>query len=403
MDSTDLDELDELSSVSPKPESRRLLDSFNSPGSDDEEGTSLQDLEVHNKSDKSNFYDHIEDDTRLESTSSTTLGSSSQEPTSATYPNIMTGGTDDDTSEPISSSASVNQTDTTEDLERQTTRIKLTTRQRIMNIVHHLVPIKQTYERINNGLTTGRMQTNTPGRFIGQGTDGVFRNLMAKPDTESTRQEQEIHPPSYEEAAADATPEYWESAVIAPMYEDEVFVEGLPVGNMANFVWNGLVTVAFQFVGFVLCYLLHTSHAAKQGSRAGLGITFILYGYQMIPSNFGHSDRVPDRYEPNDPNSYDIDKMSKTSSENLDTYNSHLFQQHATDPSSPIPSPTSTPYFAYGIIAFGVFIILKSIVDYYKVKQIERAILSPPSNNPVTVNTTTDNVETYEEPDTGHA
>ncbi|KAK6459204.1 uncharacterized protein RJT20DRAFT_124391 [Scheffersomyces xylosifermentans] len=284
------------------------------------------------------------------------------------------------------------------DLESQTTPARMTTKSRILNVLNHLVPIKQTYERINNGLSTGRMQSNTPGRFIGQGTDGVFRNLMAKPDTDANRQEQENNPPSYEEAAADATPEYWESTVISPMYEDEVFVEGLPVGNIANFVWNGLVTVAFQFVGFVLCYLLHTSHAAKQGSRAGLGITFIFYGWGMVPSNFGHADKVPGRYEPQDPNSYDIDKSSSISSTTVDTYNSG-FQQHS-EGSSSLLTNSSAPYIAYGIIAFGLFIIIKSVVDYYRVKQMERVILSPP-NRAATVTSTTENVHNFGEEDEG--
>lgn len=266
---------------------------------------------------------------------------------------------------------------------------RLTTVQRIKNVFHHFVPIKQTYERINNGLTTGRMQTNSPGRFIGRGTDGVFRNLMAKPDTESNRIDLENNPPSYEEAAADATPEYWESTVISPMYEDEVFVEGLPVGNVANFVWNGLVTVAFQFVGFILCYLLHTSHAAKQGSRAGLGITFVVYGYGMVPSNFGNSRKVPQRYEPNDPDSFDIHRSSPINNGGVtDTYQSNL--------NSGIEDPTkledsSAPYFAYGLIAFGLFITIKSFADYYRVKQMERVILSAPSQPSVT---TTERTET---------
>ncbi len=42
-----------------------------------------------------------------------------------------------------------------------------------------------------------------------------------------------------------------------------------------------LVSVSFQFVGFLLTYLLHTTHAAKLGSRAGLGITLIQYGFSM--------------------------------------------------------------------------------------------------------------------------
>ena len=37
----------------------------------------------------------------------------------------------------------------------------------------------------------------------------------------------------------------------------------------------------FQFVGFMLTYLLHTTHAAKLGSRAGFGITLIQYGFAM--------------------------------------------------------------------------------------------------------------------------
>lgn len=42
-----------------------------------------------------------------------------------------------------------------------------------------------------------------------------------------------------------------------------------------------LVSVAFNFLGFVLTYLLHTTHAAKFGSRAGLGVTLIQYGWAL--------------------------------------------------------------------------------------------------------------------------
>ncbi|KAL7666838.1 Metal homeostatis protein BSD2 [[Candida] zeylanoides] len=267
----------------------------------------------------------------------------------------------------------------------------LSARQRLLNVLHRLLPVRQTYERINNGLTTGRMQANVPGNFVGHGTDGVFRNLMAKPDTESNRLEVETHPPSYDEAAADATPEYWESSVISPMYEDEVFVEGLPVGNLANFVWNALVSVAFQFVGFVLCYLLHTSHAAKQGSRAGLGITFVVYGYTMIPNNFGHADRIPDRFQPADPNYFGTDKnMSLGKDGGVDSYNSGLFQQNP-DMLADIYE-NRTPYFAYGVIAFGIFMVIKAMVDFWRVKQIEHAILAP-NSSPQETHTATEHSE----------
>ncbi|KAG8203460.1 hypothetical protein GWM34_01596 [Candida africana] len=287
-----------------------------------------------------------------------------------------------------------------EDLELQTPP-RLTTKQRIQRVLHHFFPVRQTYERINNGLTTGRMQTNN-GRFIGQGTDGVFRNLMAKPDTEEMRQQQELNPPSYEEAAADASPEYWELTMISPMYEDEVFVQGLPVGNIANFVWNALVSVAFQFVGFILCYLLHTSHAAKQGSRAGLGINLIMYGWNLVPQNFGHPDKLPKKYQPENPNDFDINKSTKISGK-VDGYNSGIFIQNSNADTKDsnggdwLGGSGSASYVAYGLIAFGLFIILKSLVDYYRVKQLERAILNPPSNMPVNTNSITGVVDEIDE------
>jgi hypothetical protein len=42
-----------------------------------------------------------------------------------------------------------------------------------------------------------------------------------------------------------------------------------------------LVSISFQFVGFLLTYLLHTTHAARLGSRAGLGVTLIQYGFAL--------------------------------------------------------------------------------------------------------------------------
>jgi len=38
------------------------------------------------------------------------------------------------------------------------------------------------------------------------------------------------------------------------------------------------ISFFFQFIGFLVTYLLHTTHAARYGSRAGLGLTLIQYG-----------------------------------------------------------------------------------------------------------------------------
>ncbi|OBA22336.1 hypothetical protein METBIDRAFT_25035, partial [Metschnikowia bicuspidata var. bicuspidata NRRL YB-4993] len=263
------------------------------------------------------------------------------------------------------------------DLERQGAAQpgRLSAASRLKNVVNYLFPFKQTYERLNNGISTGRLQLNAPGRFVGQGTDGVFRNLMAKPDTEENRMEQEQHPPTYDEAAADSSPEYWEATMISPMYEDEVFVHGLPVGNIANFVWNVLVSVAFQLVGFMLCYLLHTSHASKQGTRAGLGITILMYGYNVIPANFGRPDKVPTRYEPSDPNLFDISKSLPIATGGaVDNYLLGFVQHLDTNETQ---SGAQTPVSAYGIMALGALILLKSLVDFYFIKREEKRILAP--------------------------
>ncbi|KAH8929152.1 hypothetical protein BT69DRAFT_1346122 [Atractiella rhizophila] len=146
-----------------------------------------------------------------------------------------------------------------------------------------------------------RLETREPGsegRPLGGGqqNDGVFGNLMAKPEgvrradgtvdyvggDDEDRKEEVL--PSYDNALADSSPPYWETTVIAPsgyLGPDDTLVEGLPVGNVFGFAWNLLVSMSFQFVGFLLTYLLHTTHAAKNGSRAGLGVTLIQYGFYI--------------------------------------------------------------------------------------------------------------------------
>ncbi|KAG0167357.1 hypothetical protein DFQ28_005306 [Apophysomyces sp. BC1034] len=67
--------------------------------------------------------------------------------------------------------------------------------------------------------------------------DGVFSNMSAKPESETKLLDET--PPAYEEAAADSTPPYWQTTIIAPSgYEDLVLVDGMPVGSLFSFAWN---------------------------------------------------------------------------------------------------------------------------------------------------------------------
>jgi hypothetical protein len=90
-----------------------------------------------------------------------------------------------------------------------------------------------------------------------------------------------------------SVPPYWETTVHAPFSPDsfgEVVIDSLPTGSLFSFLWTMLVSVSFQFVGFLLTYLLHTTHAARLGSRAGLGITLIQYGFTLRAKMEGSRD-----------------------------------------------------------------------------------------------------------------
>src|ERR1700749_2420051 len=104
------------------------------------------------------------------------------------------------------------------------------------------------------------------------------------------------------------------------MLSDEVYVDGLPVGSVFSFVWNGIISMSFQIVGFLLTYLLHTTHAAKNGSRAGLGITLVQYGFSMKGAAVlkgGDASGAPADAgsvfagTPADPNSHDFDPTTE--------------------------------------------------------------------------------------------
>lgn len=124
----------------------------------------------------------------------------------------------------------------------------------------------------------------------GQGHDGVFANLAAKPDNpngldivgEGPDKEEVLPvrlvscpfsavgaqsdatfscPQPYEAAQHDPSPAYWETTVFAPsgpLGPDDILVDGMPVGNVFSFAWNLLVSMSFQFVGkFFPIYCYH--------------------------------------------------------------------------------------------------------------------------------------------------
>jgi hypothetical protein len=204
----------------------------------------------------------------------------------------------------------------------------------------------------------------------GSGTDGVFANLSAKPETSEKIEE---HPPTYEQAAADAAPPYWETTILAPGLggPDEVYIEGLPVGSVFSFIWNGMISMSFQLVGFLLTYLLHTTHAAKNGSRAGLGITLVQYGFYMKGSGNPSqptNGQDPQFTQPPDPNSHDFNPSQvDAAAAGMDSGNSGGWSDVA-----------SSEWLAYILMIVGWFILIRAVSDFLKARRHEQLVLQSP-------------------------
>ncbi|KAK4185671.1 hypothetical protein QBC35DRAFT_524769 [Podospora australis] len=208
----------------------------------------------------------------------------------------------------------------------------------------------------------------TTSRVYGGGiqSDGVFSNLSAKPETGGV--EKEELPPSYEQAALDSAPPYWETTILAPGLggPDDVYIDGLPVGSFFSFLWNGMISAMLEFPGFLLTYLLHSSHAAKNGSRAGLGITLISYGFRIkstspISPGAGYGDGATDGYvAPADPNTHDFDPNTVESNDGA------------------YSDLSGGDYAAYILMIVGWFILIRAVSDYLKARQHERLVLQSP-------------------------
>lgn len=199
---------------------------------------------------------------------------------------------------------------------------------------------------------------------------------------------------TYEQAAADATPPYWETTIVAPgMASDEVYVDGLPVGSVFSFIWNGMISMSFQLVGFLLTYLLHTTHAAKNGSRAGLGLTLVQYGFYMKgTSSRGPSDADGDPSQfagaPSDPNAHDFNPSTIGDAASAVAANAMSAASDAAvggaDSGSNgggggLASIASSEWVSYVLMIVGWFILIRAVSDFLRARRHEQLVLQSPS------------------------
>lgn len=227
--------------------------------------------------------------------------------------------------------------------------------------------------------------------------DGVFGNVTAKPGgAEPVRgaqadgpnwtpeDAQKDGPPSYTVAQADAVPPYWETTVIAPSSSPgELIVDGLATGSLFSFLWNLLVSMSFQFVGFLLTYLLHTTHAGKYGSRAGLGVTLIQYGFYLRSKASDESDDVwgwpnddahPSAPKPTFATAAEADKYYSTSPPA--GFNSTAMNNGTVPMGELADSITAAnDWLSFFLMTIGWFVLLTSLMGYWRVKRWEHGVV----------------------------
>jgi hypothetical protein len=199
---------------------------------------------------------------------------------------------------------------------------------------------------------------------------------------------QREQPPSYAAAQADSAPTYWEATTVhvpgGAAIAGEVIVDGLATGSLFSFLWNGLVSVSFQFIGFLLTYLLHTTHAARLGSRAGLGVTLIQYGFALRQSSSWDGDDTSTGGGQTSGGLF----PPPASSEGTPEAQAEYYRTHNT--SAPVPagdtlaeggvtylvSESTTEWLAFFLMTVGWFILLTSLLGFWRVKRWERSILA---------------------------
>ncbi|KAI0078767.1 hypothetical protein K474DRAFT_1659934 [Panus rudis PR-1116 ss-1] len=231
-------------------------------------------------------------------------------------------------------------------------------------------------------------------RPIGGGieNDGVFANVTAKPGSgrvvEVRADDGQVHmvpeetqkdaPPSYNEAQADAVPPYWETTVHAPLDPNaDMIVEDLPTGSVLLFCSNMFISYFFNFVGFLLTYLLHTTHAAKFGSRAGLGLSLIQYGF------YSRNRKGFDDLSNDEPLVYwntTTGMLETIQPSNMNLNNTLLDptpSQNGTDVDT-LPELSgdlsSRDWLAFLFMTLGWFLFLSSLVGFFRVKRWEKSI-----------------------------
>ena len=204
-------------------------------------------------------------------------------------------------------------------------------------------------------------------------------------------------PPSYAAAQADAAPPYHTSTLLLPsnggtLTPGGVIVEALPTGTLFIFLWNALVSTTFQFIGFVLTWVMSTTHAARFGSRAGLGVTLIQWGLGLRARideagawgrpTFATAKEADEYYHKFRLLNSSTSESPPTATQSSAPDGSQMDDSWPSD--SLIASPLATEWLSFLFMTAGWFLLLTAGLGFWRVKRWERSILAPstPASDP---------------------
>jgi hypothetical protein len=171
-----------------------------------------------------------------------------------------------------------------------------------------------------------------------------------------------------------------------------------------------IVSFSFQFVGFLLTYVLHTTHAAKYGSRVGLGFTLIQFGFNLRAraEELINTGKFPS--DPSDPDPYPGANQDEVEADNAIAAfwgTNSPWPQPVRDPDAPDAPPTilhntheaelwamqhnttlhdlmrlpsaeevgkANEWFSFLLMSIGWFLVLTSLGGLWRVKRFERGL-----------------------------
>lgn len=206
----------------------------------------------------------------------------------------------------------------------------------------------------------GQVEAAKKAPVVIGGNDGVFANLSAKPQINKPTAnspptidaEMEDGPPNeplpnYDQTMQEPSPPQFDNMTFIPMAADDVLVDHLPVGSIYAFLWSFIVSFMFEWVGFVLTYLLHINHSGRFGSFAGLGATLISTGIKVINN--------PDYFQPDGVGIHDNDDAMNDLQPDKEKVRSMM---------------------GYIMFAIGFMFLVKSFIGYHRVVKIRREMLA---------------------------